>query len=113
LIISLIFGTTALPQTATQTDWSEGPGISGPVSNWGNAFDMEIGVNWYSFTGALNLAFSSPMEHTVIGSYVRASHALPVDIDGDGDKDILGAAGRYSPPYFFSGRIDWWENVDG
>ena len=99
-------------QTAAQTDWFGGAGISGPVITWGNTFDMENGSNWYSSAGELILAYSSPMEHLIHGSYVRANYACPVDIDGDGDTDILGAAGRYGPPYFFSGRIDWWENTD-
>ena len=107
LIVSLaiVSITLAQTQTATQTDWSGGPGISGPVLNWGNTFDMENGVDWYSSSGELNLDFSPPMEHLITGGYVRVNHALPVDMDGDGDKDVLAAAGRYGPPYFFSGSI--------
>jgi hypothetical protein len=112
LLISIAVGSLAIAETAIQTDWSGGPGISGPVLNWGNTFDMENSVNWYSSTGELNLTYASPMEHLISGSYVRANYACPIDIDGDGDIDALGAAGRYSPPYFFSGRIDWWENTD-
>ena len=103
----------AIAETAIQTDWSEGAGIPGPVLNWGNTFDMENSVNWYSSTGELILDYSSPMEHPVSGGYVNANYACPVDIDGDGDTDVLGAAGRYGPPYFFSGSIGWWENNDG
>jgi hypothetical protein len=115
LLISIAIVSIAMAQTQTaiQTDWLGGPGTSGPILNWNNTFDMETGVNWYSSSGELNLAFSSPMEHIIAGGYVRANYACPVDIDGDGDIDILGAAGRYGPPYFFSGRIDWWENTDG
>lgn len=113
LIISMTIGSITIAQTAVQTDWSGGPGISGPVLNWGNTFDMENGVDWYSSSGELNLDFSPPMEHLITGGYVRVNHALPVDMDGDGDKDVLAAAGQYSPPYFFSGSIYWWENTDG
>jgi hypothetical protein len=115
LLILVVIGLIAMTQTQTaiQTDWSGGQGIQGPVINWENTFDVENGINWLSSMGELKLNYSSPMEHTISGEYVRANHALPVDIDGDGDNDILGAAGRYSPPYFFSGRIDWWENTDG
>ncbi len=112
LLIPIAVGSVAIIETAIQTDWSGGPGISGPVLSWGNTFDMENGVSWYSSTGELNLSYSSPIEHLISGSYVRANYTCPVDIDGDGDTDILGAAGRYGPPYFFSGRIDWWENTD-
>ncbi len=113
LIMSIAICSIAMAQTAIQTDWSGGPGISGPVYNWGNTFDMENGVDWYSSTGELNLDFSLPMEHLITGGYVRVNHALPVDVDGDGDTDVLAAAGRYGPPYFFTGSIYWWENTDG
>lgn len=112
LLIAFI-GFSATAQTATQTDWTGGPGMPGPVNNWDNTFDMEFGVNWYSSPGSIELDFSPPMEHVVTASYIYVNHAYPVDIDGDNDMDILGAAGRYSPPYFFSGRIDWWENTTG
>ena len=100
-------------EVVSQTDWSGGPGTSGPVFSWDNIFNTESGINWYSLPGVLNLDFSSPIEHQIAGSYTRVNNAIPVDLDGDGDKDLLGAAGRYAPPYFFSGRIDWWENTDG
>ena len=113
VLISILIGPVAIAQIATQTDWSGGPGISGPVLNWGSTFDMESGIDWSSTSGELSLSYSEPMEHIITGSYTRANYACPVDIDGDGDMDVLGAAGRYSPPYLFSGRIDWWENTDG
>ena len=113
LLILIAVGSMAIAETAIQTDWSGGAGIPGPVLNWGNTFDMENSVNWYSSTGELILDYSSPMEHLVTGGYVNANYAWPTDIDGDGDMDVLGAAGRYAPPYFFSGSIGWWENTDG
>jgi hypothetical protein len=111
LLISLAVGSMAIAETAMQTDWSGGAGISGPVLDWGISFDMENGANWYSSTGELSLDYSSPLEHPVSG-YGNVNKVRPVDMDGDRDMDILGAAGRYAPPYFFSGRIDWWENAD-
>ena len=113
LLISIAVGSMVLAQTATQTDWSGGSGVSGPVLNWSTTFDMENSVNWFSSTGELILDYSSPMEHPVTGGYVNVNYIHPVDVDGDGDEDILSAAGRYGPPYFFSGSIYWWENIDG
>jgi len=113
LLISIAVGSMAIAENATQTDWSGGPGVSGPVIDWGNTFDMESGINWSTWAGELILAYSSPMEHPISGGYVNANYAWPTDIDGDGDMDVLGAAGRYAPPYFFSGSIGWWENNDG
>jgi len=93
-LIALVFGTMAIAETATQTDWSGGAGISGPVLNWGNTFDMENNLNWYSVGGELSLDYSTPIEHSVWSSYVNVNYAFPVDIDGDGDVDVLGAGGR-------------------
>jgi hypothetical protein len=103
----------ATAEEATQTNWFGGPGVPGPVLDWGDTFAMEDDVNWYSTSGQLALEFAAPVEHVVHGTYTRANSAIPADIDGDGDTDVLGAAGRYAPPYFFTGRVDWWENVDG
>ena len=112
-LIALTFGSRVIAETAIQTDWSDGAGVSGPVMNWGSAFDSENNVNWYSVTGELTLDYSTPMEHSISTTYTNANHLFPIDIDGDGDTDVVSAAGRYSPPYFFSGRIDWYENTDG
>ncbi|UCD20259.1 MAG: VCBS repeat-containing protein, partial [candidate division WOR-3 bacterium] len=112
LLIVLVFGSMAIAETAVQTDWSGGAGISGPVIDWANTFDTESNLNWYSVSGELSLDYSAPMEHSISVSYVNVNQAFPVDVDGDGDMDVLATAGRYSPPYFFSGRIEWWENID-
>lgn len=112
LLVIFVFVSTAIAETAIQTDWSGGAGISGPVVDWGNMFDTENNINWYSVGGELSLDYSAPMEHSITISYVNVNQAFPVDVDGDGDMDVLATAGRYSPPYFFSGRIEWWENVD-
>ena len=50
LLILIAVGSLANAETAIQTDWSGGPGISGPILNCGNTFDMESSINWYSST---------------------------------------------------------------
>jgi FG-GAP-like repeat/Secretion system C-terminal sorting domain len=45
-------------------------------------------------------------EHTVDGSFDRASSIYAADVDGDGDMDMLGAAMN-------ANDITWWENLDG
>jgi len=42
-------------------------------------------------------------EHTIAGDFNGATAVYAVDVDGDGDVDVLGAA-RYA------GNITWWEN---
>ncbi|HEX03872.1 MAG TPA: T9SS type A sorting domain-containing protein, partial [Bacteroidetes bacterium] len=45
-------------------------------------------------------------EHTVDDTFDGASSVHPVDLDGDGDMDVLGAANM-------ADEIVWWENLDG
>ena len=113
LLMTLAAGSMAIAATAIQTDWSAGPGVSGPVTDWSNTFDSQVNINWYSISGQLNLDYTEPMEHVIWSTYTNVIDAWPIDLDGDGDEDIVASAGRYSPPYFFSGRIDWFENTDG
>ena len=49
---------------------------------------------------------TSWVEHTVDQAFRSARAARPVDMDGDGDIDILGAS-------FGFDQISWWENEDG
>jgi len=90
--------------SAIQTDWSGGPGVQGPTTEWGDSFHLDTAVNWYAAPGALTL-YSGTLGHTVESDIwdVRDVHAE--DIDGDGDIDITGASSG-------GGEIAWWENVD-
>jgi len=94
-------------ETATQTDWSGGDGVPGPVTDWGNSFDSSTDI---SFTvAALKLhseILSNPVEHSVDASFTRARSVYAADVDGDGDMDVLGASSTLDD-------IIWWENTDG
>jgi len=101
----LLVATIAFADTASQTDWSGGDGVPGPVLHWGETFNTAMDVNWFSSSGDLQLDYAPPILHSVWETYVRVNQAFPVDMEGDGDTDILGAAGRYSPPYFLVHRV--------
>ncbi|UCE26759.1 MAG: VCBS repeat-containing protein, partial [Candidatus Coatesbacteria bacterium] len=106
--IVLTSGAYATTHEATQTDWSGGPDVPGPVTDWDDTFDTSTDVSWLDFPGELHLS-SSPktsVEHTVDGSFDGAISVHAADIDGDGDMDVLGA-GRYAHD------ITWWSNDDG
>jgi len=102
------FITITFADSAVQTDWSGGPGVLGPVLDWGNEFYMYTGMS-YSNPSALVLQKTMlliPLEHTVAGNFGGAWSIFSADVNGDGYIDVLGAAG-------YADDITWWENADG
>jgi len=95
----------AYADSATQTDWSGGDGILGPILDWGNKFYQSSNINWSDYPGSLLLS-QGILEHTVDGNFAGAWSVYSEDIDGDGDMDVLGAAPE-------ADDITWWENIDG
>lgn len=85
----------ALGSTATQTDWSEGPGTTGPVLSWDSSFYHDTDAFWYN-SGSISL---EPYETHVTDS-CQSYCIFPVDIDSDGDIDIASVGGG----------VSWWEN---
>ena len=57
-------------------------------------------ITWWENTTGDGSAWT---EHTIDGDFDGAGSLYATDIDGDGDKDILGAAS-------VAGDITWWEN---
>ncbi len=95
----------AYADLATQTDWSGGDGVLGPVLDWGNEFYQSSNINWSDIPGSLLLSHII-LEHTVDGAFDGVCKIYSEDINGDGDMDVLGAA-------YNADDITWWENVDG
>ena len=90
--------------TATQTDWSWGPGVAGPVTDWSTMFDSSLDIKWLAVPGQLTLSSTplyNPRQHLIEGSFDGARVVCTADVDGDGDIDVLGAA--------LNDGIAWWE----
>ena len=105
--VVMVIASVSFAVTATQTDWSGGGGVPGPVTDWGNSYDVADQVD--DGVSPLCLA-SAPLawavEHSVDGSFHYAYSVYAADVDGDGDTDVLGAATS-------ANEIAWWENTDG
>ena len=101
----LIFGSLIVTysDSAVQTDWSGGPGVLGPVIEWSDQFYLDTYVRW-NIPGDIVLQLIA--KYTVDGNFEDARFVYSEDIDGDGDMDVLGAAGD-------ANNITWWENIDG
>ena len=109
-LMSVLTLSPAVAGTATQTDWSGGDGVPGPVTDWGDTFDFEIDIYWSGSSDDLFLdiiILNVPVEHIVDSEFDHVTSVYAEDVDGDGDMDVLGAAGSYNDD------IKWWENNDG
>ena len=63
--------------------------------------------NTYGTAYGNDVLFTTLQNRHVVDSYFKSPHSVhSVDIDGDGDFDILGAA-------YEADDITWWENMDG
>ena len=95
----------AFADTATQSDWSYGPGLWLQDLNWIPRFYSNSNVE-YLDPGCIKLLISS--EKYNISEGVDGSRGIySEDIDGDGDKDILVAMQSDIA------AIIWLENTDG
>jgi len=101
LAIVMLVGICMADGLETQTDWVGGPGTAGPVTTFGDLFDISSGISWLT-AGQIDLTF----EHNITTSSNGPRWAVHGDIDGDTDIDILVC--QYS-----SDSLVWFENVTG
>jgi hypothetical protein len=109
IIFVIMIAITSLTHadSATQTDWSDGPGEIYPIEMWENAFKAGSGVD-FSTPGILELATSivSLEYNQVSDSFGTYGFPVSADFDGDGDIDLICDD-------FFLERFRLFENLDG
>jgi hypothetical protein len=99
-MVSVILSTCLLLQAfSIQTDWTGGPGVAGPVDDFGTAFRSADSVS-YSASGLIvpttqmsgQGVITSWTEHVVEDNdNIDGHNAIrPADFDGDGDYDLAG-----------------------
>lgn len=102
ILILVFLSILAQSATVTQTDWEDGGGVAGPVRSWGAEFYTSSQVNFLDASLKLNEGETN----TVSSDFLGAISVCGVDMDEDGDIDILGAASEAED-------VIWWENTDG
>ncbi|MBD3369598.1 T9SS type A sorting domain-containing protein [Candidatus Fermentibacteria bacterium] len=103
MVLSLSF--PSLADYATQTDWSGGPGVWGPVIDWGDECYLTTDMDYYSTSGEVGIK-TSVIEHFIV-KYPSVTCVDAADINGDGYQDVLACAGQ------FNDSILWLWNLDG
>ena len=103
----LVLVSVSISDTASQTDWSAGGGVMGPVTDWGISFYCSecVDVSPSSLKLIIDI-LPIPEKHELVSDY-KTECVEVADIDGDGDNDILRAS--FENPT----SVAWWENTDG
>ena len=94
---------TSVAGEAIQTDWSGGPVVTGPVTDWQDRFYLEKVMEWFENSGSLELPV---LWHMLPASGLVYSVCVD-DMDNDNDMDIV---------YVLSGNSDdviLLENING
>ncbi len=90
-MIAMAVVSNASAGEAVQTDWSGGPGVPGPVTDWENTFYMGLDTECYSSPGFLTLD-RDPLQEVIYSSFDGGWSICAADVDNDGDIDVIGAA---------------------
>jgi len=107
LVLIALIPLKALGNYVFQNDWSEGPGVAGPVRLfWNKSFYDQSNIGWYSLPlGELCLGITG-ITHPISSDLELCKFAFPGDMDGDGDIDVVSSERGSPSPY----KVAWFEN---
>lgn len=103
----LLLSTNVHAFTSSQSDWSDGPGVQGPVLEWSSDFYIDTGCR-YQDSSELTLPLFpvSPTSFGVTSDFIGAWAVAAGDINSDGHNDIAATA-------FWGDNVAWLENDGG
>ncbi|MBD3278016.1 MAG: hypothetical protein GF388_06940, partial [Candidatus Aegiribacteria sp.] len=105
ILISAVIISLSISDTVTQTDWSGGAGVLGPVKSWSKYFYNYYNTDPFSNPSELTLG-GAIQKFTVADGFDEARHVDYADFDNDGDLDVIGVA-------YGDELVSWWSNDDG
>lgn len=100
-----VISSVALAESATQTDWSGGPGLLGPVTTWGDRFHIADAMDWDTEPGQLKLIVDRS-ENVIASSVSAPFYVVATDIDLDGKNDVAYCS-------YGTGAVYWSRNMNG
>ena len=111
LVICLICPASSGQVYETQTDWSGGPAVFGPVQQWNREFLSATETAWRPIPGQLALActpLDQPIQHIIVGDADHSQHCGVGDVNGDGVVDVL-TADPVTDVFNELGAVYWWQ----
>jgi hypothetical protein len=93
-------------EQAGQTDWSGGPGVTGPVIDWSDRFDSSTRIAWQRVPGEVSLVYD-PVAQAIDDDFDGSASVYACDVDGDGRCDVLAAS------YTNASHVSLWLNQGG
>lgn len=109
LVVLVLLPFVAYAGSSTQTDWTGGPGVAGPVSDWSDTFDSYGSVSYLGIPGSLILSLdpTNPVERSVSSQVDDPKRVRTADLNGDGDSDVLLCRSDST-----EGEVLWFERLD-
>ena len=104
-----VIACSALADTGIQYDWSGGPGVQGPVTDWGDRFLSSTLVNWAGDAG--NLLLERTAAYDLIRMFEDLKWAKPCMMDNDDYPDVFVTDESNGTKWYHnvSGGVQWGE----
>lgn len=104
-VILALTSTLLLAESEYQTDWSGGPGSSGPVLQWTDLFSSSESIEYAASPGSASLEWGKLTDagQPIENSTLLFTNTYSEDVDNDGDIDILVTS-------TLDNMVLWWEN---